>query len=193
MDLNIAATLIIFRENPNACGMCRTVSPHLLPLTFSVPPFLSPLLHFPFSPPSPSNPSAPDYPPTDDETIVEIEPRPLQNLLHVDDIDSMCPLIDAKLCEINKDGSPALLTLCGKGPRSTLRLLQHGLAVSEMAVSELPGNPNAVWSVKKSREDEHDAYIVVSFVNATLVLSCVARTRTLPREPCGTALSVGGG
>ena len=34
-----------------------------------------------------------------------------------------------------------------------------------------PGNPNAVWTVRKRREDIFDAYIVVSFVNATLVLS----------------------
>ena len=40
-----------------------------------------------------------------------------------------------------------------------------------MAVSELPGNPNAAWTVKTHRDAEHDAYIVVSFVNATLVLS----------------------
>ncbi len=67
--------------------------------------------------------------------------------------------------------------------------------VSEMAVSELPGSPNAVWTVKRGIDgkrqriranlcvcgricsicalfaDEFDAYIVVSFVNATLVLS----------------------
>ena len=40
-----------------------------------------------------------------------------------------------------------------------------------MAVSELPGNPNAVWTVKRRYDEEFDAYIVVSFVNATLVLS----------------------
>ena len=68
-------------------------------------------------------------------------------------------------------GSPSLVSICGRSARSTLRVLSHGLAVSEMAVSELPGNPNAVWTVKKRRGDEHDAYIVVSFVNATLVLS----------------------
>ena len=37
---------------------------------------------------------------------------------------------------------------CGRGPRSSLRVLRHGLEVTEMAVSELPGNPNAVWTVK---------------------------------------------
>lgn len=63
-----------------------------------------------------------------------------------------------------------------------------------MAVSELPGNPNAVWTVKKKADgnnlllifafikscililshfktDEFDSYIIVSFLNATLVLS----------------------
>ena len=50
-------------------------------------------------------------------------------------------------------------------------MVRHGLAVSELAVSELPGNPSAVWTLKRSRGDVHDAYIVVSFVNATLVLS----------------------
>ncbi|PQQ16480.1 splicing factor 3B subunit 3-like [Prunus yedoensis var. nudiflora] len=40
-----------------------------------------------------------------------------------------------------------------------------------MAVSELPGVPSAVWTVKKNVSDEFDAYIVVSFANATLVLS----------------------
>ena len=33
------------------------------------------------------------------------------------------------------------------------------------------GNPNAVWTVKKRSDEEFDAYIIVSFVNATLVLS----------------------
>jgi len=103
--------------------------------------------------------------------VVELEPRPLRNLLHVDDIDSLCPIIDSKLLELDRSSPPVLAALCGRSARSTLRLVQHGLAVSEMAVSELPGNPNAVWTVKRSRSDEHDAFIVVSFVNATLVLS----------------------
>ena len=91
----------------------------------------------------------------------------------VDDIDSLCPIMDCKAVGSlgGAGGAPSLVSICGKSARSTLRVLSHGLAVSEMAVSELPGNPNAVWTVKKRRDDEHDAYIVVSFVNATLVLS----------------------
>ena len=40
-----------------------------------------------------------------------------------------------------------------------------------MAVSDLPGSPNAVWTVRRSIHEEYDSYIIVSFVNATLVLS----------------------
>jgi len=107
----------------------------------------------------------------EDFAVVPLVPRPLRNLLHVDDMESLCPIVDAKLVDPTKSGTPSIAALCGRGPRSTLRLLQHGLAVSEMAVSELPGNPNAVWTVKKRRDDPYDRYIVVSFVNATLVLS----------------------
>ena len=49
----------------------------------------------------------------------------------------------------NED-TPQLYVACGRGPRSSLRVLRHGLEVTEMAVSELPGNPNAVWTVKKN-------------------------------------------
>ena len=69
-----------------------------------------------------------------------------------------------------------LYALCGRGPRSSLRVLRHGLAVAEMAVSELPGNPTAVWTIRRSATDELDAYIVVSFTNATLV--CLSSTHT---------------
>lgn len=50
---------------------------------------------------------------------------------------------------VANEDTPQLYMACGRGPRSSLRVLRHGLEVSEMAVSELPGNPNAVWTVKK--------------------------------------------
>ena len=51
------------------------------------------------------------------------------------------------------------------------RILRHGLEVTEMAVSELPGNPVSVWTARTNVLAEFDAYIIVSFINATLVLS----------------------
>lgn len=98
-------------------------------------------------------------------------PRPLKNLVMVDEMDSLSPITNFQIADLANEDTPQLFTLCGRGPRSSLRVLRHGLEVSEMAVSELPGNPNAVWTVKKNIDDEYDAYIIVSFVNATLVLS----------------------
>ncbi|KAK7114295.1 hypothetical protein V1264_000378 [Littorina saxatilis] len=98
-------------------------------------------------------------------------PRALKNLAMVDEMDSLSPILTTQIADLVNEDTPQIYTLCGRGPRSTLRVLRHGLEVSEMAVSELPGNPNAVWTVKRHIDDEYDAYIIVSFVNATLVLS----------------------
>ncbi|KAF4523972.1 hypothetical protein B566_EDAN013555 [Ephemera danica] len=98
-------------------------------------------------------------------------PRPLRNLVLVDEMDALSPILACQVADLANEDTPQLYMLCGRGPRSTVRVLRHGLEVSEMAVSELPGNPNAVWTVKRRSDEEFDAYIIVSFVNATLVLS----------------------
>ncbi|XP_053201633.1 splicing factor 3B subunit 3-like isoform X1 [Panonychus citri] len=98
-------------------------------------------------------------------------PRSLKNLVLVDEIESLSPIMSCQVADIANEDTPQLLMACGRGPRSSLRVLRHGLEVSEMAVSELPGTPNAVWTVKRRADEEYDAYIIVSFINATLVLS----------------------
>lgn len=99
------------------------------------------------------------------------QPRRLKNLVRIDQVESLMPIMDMKVNNLFEEETPQIFTLCGRGPRSSLRILRPGLAISEMAVSELPGVPSAVWTVKKNVSDEFDAYIVVSFANATLVLS----------------------
>ncbi|CAG8455093.1 129_t:CDS:10, partial [Racocetra fulgida] len=116
------------------------------------------------------------------KVTLDYEDDKLQNLERADELESLNPLIDAKVpffnfvhifnvLNLTDDDTPQLYALCGRGSGSTFRILRHGLEVSEMAVSELPGNPNAVWTTKLRSDDEFDAYIIVSFVNATLVLS----------------------
>ncbi|KAI1715078.1 mono-functional DNA-alkylating methyl methanesulfonate n-term domain-containing protein [Ditylenchus destructor] len=109
--------------------------------------------------------------PLDDGETFFYDTRPLHNLILIDQMDSLCPLISSKIADLANEDAPQIYALCGRGPRSTMRVLRNGLEVSEMAVSELPGNPNAVWTVKKNVDDQYHAHIVVSFVNATLVLS----------------------
>ncbi|ORX58556.1 hypothetical protein BCR36DRAFT_318081 [Piromyces finnis] len=119
--------------------------------------------------------SSNDFPQGDidelDDITVYFKPRGLINLTAVDEMESLCPLIDSKIINIGEEDSPQFYTLCGRGSKSTFRILRHGLEVSEMAVSELPGNPLAVWTVKTNASSEYDSYIVISFIDATLVLS----------------------
>lgn len=93
-----------------------------------------------------------------------------KNLVLVDEPESMSAITDFVAADLLDVDSPQLYALCGaRGARSSLRILRHGVAVAEMAVSELPGRPSAVWTVEK--DEFVDRYIVVSFTNATLVLS----------------------
>lgn len=77
-----------------------------------------------------------------EESEVEIptfRPRKLTNLAMIDQMESLAPVTDMKVADLANEDTPQIYTLCGRGPRSTLRVLRHGLAVTVMAVSELPG------------------------------------------------------
>jgi len=98
-------------------------------------------------------------------------PRKLQNLVLLDEVNSLAPILDSKVIDLFNEETPQIYAVGGRGTRSSLRIMRHGLAVTEMAVSPLPGNPAAIWTVKTSLKEDHDKYIVVSFVNATMVLA----------------------
>ncbi|KAF9448327.1 hypothetical protein P691DRAFT_775506 [Macrolepiota fuliginosa MF-IS2] len=99
-------------------------------------------------------------------------PRALENLALADELESLDPIIDSKVLNLlpNSD-TPQIFAACGRGARSSLRTLRHGLEVEESVSSELPGIPNAVWTTKRTEDDPYDSYIILSFVNGTLVLS----------------------
>jgi splicing factor 3B subunit 3 len=118
-------------------------------------------------------------------------PRALENLALADELESLAPMLDAKVMNIlpNSD-TPQIFAACGRGARSTFRTLRHGLEVEETVSSDLPGIPNAVWTTKRQESgqskifpmvtlrqsnacslDPYDSYIILSFVNGTLVLS----------------------
>lgn len=80
-------------------------------------------------------------------------PRGLDNLALADELESLDPILDSKVMNImpNSD-TPQIFTACGRGARSTFRMLRHGLEVEESVSSDLPGIPNAVWTTKR-RED----------------------------------------
>ncbi|KAK3380060.1 Pre-mRNA-splicing factor rse-1 [Lasiosphaeria ovina] len=104
-------------------------------------------------------------------TPVYFYPRPVENLILVQSMDAMNPLVDCKVANLTGEDAPQIYSICGSGARSTFRSLKNGLEVTEIVGEELPGTPSAVWTTKLARDDEFDAYIVMSFANATLVLS----------------------
>ncbi|KAI9814234.1 MAG: pre-mRNA-splicing factor rse1 [Pycnora praestabilis] len=109
--------------------------------------------------------------PTEPYTPVYFHPRTAENVNLVESIDSMNPVMDCKVANLTDEDAPQIYSLCGTGARSTFRTLKHGLEVSEIVESELPSIPSAVWTTKITRNDQYDAYIILSFTNGTLVLS----------------------
>ncbi|CRH02775.1 splicing factor 3B subunit 3, putative [Plasmodium relictum] len=102
--------------------------------------------------------------------IIAFKTQKLKNLFLVDQIYSLSPILDMKILDAKNANSPQIYTLCGRGPRSSLRILQHGLSIEELADNELPGKPKYIWTVKKDNTSEYDGYIVVSFEGSTLIL-----------------------
>ena len=102
---------------------------------------------------------------------VTFSPRPLKNLVLIDELESFSPICDMKVSNLFEEETKQMYTLVGKGPWSSMKVLRPGQTVAEMAVSPLPGSPNGVWTIKENKSQAFDSYIVVSFKNASLVLS----------------------
>jgi splicing factor 3B subunit 3 len=109
--------------------------------------------------------------PTEPYTPVFFHPRGAENVNLVERIDTLNPLMECKVANLGDGDAPQIYTICGTGARSTFKTLKHGLEISEIVESELPGEPTAVWTTKLTRNDQYDAYIILSFSNGTLVLS----------------------
>ncbi|KAL9103814.1 MAG: hypothetical protein Q9163_001168 [Psora crenata] len=98
-------------------------------------------------------------------------PHPAENVNLVESIDSMNPQMDCKVANLTEADAPQIYSICGTAARSSFRTLKHGLEVNDIVDSELPSAPTRVWTTKITRNDQYDAYIVLSFASGTLVLS----------------------
>lgn len=104
----------------------------------------------------------------EDGKFFQFKTRDLRNLVLIDEIQSLAPILSATTC--NQLDEYRLILGCGANKNSSLRLLKHELEVTERATLMLPSVATGLWSVKKRIDSIHDEYIVVSFANATLVL-----------------------
>ncbi|WBW74987.1 U2 snRNP-associated protein, WD repeat protein Sap130 [Schizosaccharomyces osmophilus] len=98
--------------------------------------------------------------------------RGLQNLSLVDEVPCLYPVTDSLVVKSPLLDDPTqIYAISGRGNASSLRRLKRGLETTEIVASEIPGAPVAIWTLKLSRNDVYDSYIILSFTNGTLVLS----------------------
>ena len=82
---------------------------------------------------------------------------------------NLAPINDMKVEEMG-DRNARIYLACGRGAQGTVRALRHGLPVVEMAVTQMPGRPLSVQTLKGSLQDNLHKYMVVSFPESTIVL-----------------------
>lgn len=91
--------------------------------------------------------------------------KKLESLRIINKMSSLAPATAVLVGELaGGEASPQIYTLCGRSELSSLRILRHGAAISELARSDLPGVPGGIFTIGSK-------YIIVSFADATLVLS----------------------
>jgi splicing factor 3B subunit 3 len=129
----------------------------------------------------------------DKYTIPLFKVQKLKNLQLKESINSLSPIIEAKVVDLFKNQIPNIYAICGRSENSSLRVLRHGLPVEQFASVKLPANPISVWTVKKSLKEEFDNYIVLAFSNRTMVFSIgkeVAQVTNSGFETSTSTLSV---
>lgn len=94
---------------------------------------------------------APDAPAADQTSadVVYFLPAPLRALALADTLPALGPLTAARVLNPAQEAAPQIYALSGRGADAALAVLRYGLEVAEVAVSDVPGSPSAVWSLKK--------------------------------------------
>lgn len=105
------------------------------------------------------------------DQLVTFNPRGHKNIAAVDEIKNMGCITKMECADLLDEGNPQIYLTCGRGALSTLRVVRHGLQVSEIATSPLPDAPTGIWTIKEKYGDDFDKLLVVSFSQSTVVLS----------------------
>ena len=98
-------------------------------------------------------------------------PAPLRNLAPLDRPESLggATALEVLAAAGGAQDDARLAVACGRGARSSLRLLRRGVGVAEVAASSCRP-ARGPWTLRGGAQDAYDRHIVVSFTNATLVL-----------------------
>jgi splicing factor 3B subunit 3 len=67
--------------------------------------------------------------------------------------------------------NPQIYALCAAGNRSTLRILSPGIQAQFLGDSNIPDTPNGIWTIRASKYDQVDKFIIIALSTSTLVLA----------------------
>ena len=143
-----------------------------------------------------------------DEPIIEEETDDLDladstYLTVVEEYTNLGPILDFDLVPTTPGAVPGVdsanspvqqsqvVTASGSSKSGSLRLIRNGIGMNEYASVEIPGIQN-MWSIRKSFDDQEDAYLVQSFVGETRVLGVTSGTPEDTMEEDETEEEVGG-
>jgi len=93
------------------------------------------------------------------------------NLELCDQMQNLACITDMLVEDLVGQGSNQIYLTTGKANNGALRQLTHGLTVIEMATSPMPLKPVKVMTLRGLATSEYDQYMIVSFVDSSLILS----------------------
>lgn len=121
--------------------------------------------------------SSDDYP--DEQSVYEeendaisFELRKSENINLVTINNSLSPLMDLKLSNTDFISSlPEIYSITGTGSRSSMKVLQRTISVTEIVTQELPSKIIKAFTCKIHKSDKFDKFIVLSFFDGSIILS----------------------
>uniref|UniRef100_A0A1D1ZT42 DNA damage-binding protein 1 n=1 Tax=Auxenochlorella protothecoides TaxID=3075 RepID=A0A1D1ZT42_AUXPR len=87
----------------------------------------------------------------------------------LDTTTNLGPIVDFCVVDLDRQGQGQVVTCSGGAGDGSLRIVRSGIGVLPQATVELP-SLKGVWNLRRSFEDEHDAFLVLGFVESTSVL-----------------------
>eukprot|EP00958_Prasinococcus_capsulatus_P013243 scaffold1343_cov369-Prasinococcus_capsulatus_cf.AAC.10 len=107
-----------------------------------------------------------------DSQLIKLNTAPDSTGQFVEVLDSFVnlgPIVDLSVVDLERQGQGQVVTCSGAFKDGSLRVVRNGIGIDEQAAVELPGI-KGMWSLA-STMDETDAFLVVTFMNATRILA----------------------
>uniref|UniRef100_A0A061SBD9 DNA damage-binding protein 1 n=1 Tax=Tetraselmis sp. GSL018 TaxID=582737 RepID=A0A061SBD9_9CHLO len=110
-----------------------------------------------------------------DSQLIQLHKEPVDandpgNYIEVlDSFANLGPIMDFCVVDLDRQGQGQVVTCSGVHGEGSLRIVRNGIGINEQANIELPGI-RGIWSLRASAADQHDKYLVVTFVGETRIL-----------------------